>query len=100
MARHRDSDPTERRAAETARNVQLVNREEENVELAHDSKARGHFPETPEQPARRPTVELEGGNELPQAARRDPSAVERPHVPVLEPLEGASESVDTPFEEL
>src|SRR5204863_3571133 len=95
-----DADPAERRAVIAARDVQLVDEHQQNVELADDAEPQRHAAQPAGELFAHIALELKRGDELAQAARRNAGAMERAHVALLESVADAREAVETAFEQL
>ena len=91
-----DADASDRCASAAARNMQLVNQHEQDVELPHGAQTFCYAPESSVQLVRRRVVELEQGEQLAKPARCDARAMKRPDVAVLYAVKNAGEPIE-PF---
>jgi len=92
------TDASERRSAVTARNMQLVNQEMEDVELANNAELIRNVAEPPVQLPRDIAVELEHGKERSQPPRRHARAMQSPQITGFHAPKGANKAAETRLE--
>jgi hypothetical protein len=100
LARDGHGHATERLPVTPARNMQLVNQEEQNVQLAYGSETPGDPAQPFDELPRDVSVELEHRHQLPKTARRDADAMQRPHVALFHLRQRLGEAIDSSFKEL
>ena len=90
----------ERRLVKTARNMQLVYQEKQDVELANAAETAGDLAKTASEAPRRARLQLQHGHELPQPPRRNAGPVKRHHLSLFKTLQGPRQPIEAFSEEL